>query len=83
MITCPRCSSINIKEVTDGYYKCSDCGYLGSLGIDKSITKKWRPLITVNDIDFSYSSESQVFKQFSLHVNKGTPFANTGQPIFF
>lgn len=31
-------------------------------------------MITVNDIDFSYSSESQVFKQFSLHVNKGTLF---------
>jgi ABC-2 type transport system ATP-binding protein len=31
-------------------------------------------LITVDDIDFSYSSDSQVFKQFSLHVNKGALF---------
>ncbi len=31
-------------------------------------------MITVNNIDFSYSAESQVFKQFNLHVNKGALF---------
>ncbi len=33
---CPRCSSFNIREITDGYYKCPECGYEGTLGIDKS-----------------------------------------------
>ena len=31
-------------------------------------------MITVNNIDFSYSSDSQVFKQFNLRVNKGALF---------
>jgi ribosomal protein L37AE/L43A len=37
---CPRCGSSNIKEISDGYYKCFDCGYLGTLGMEKELRKK-------------------------------------------
>lgn len=37
---CPKCGSFNLKEITDGYYKCLSCGYEGLLGIDKGFIIK-------------------------------------------
>jgi len=38
-IFCPNCKSQNIKEITDGYYRCMNCGFTGSLD-GKGIVKK-------------------------------------------
>ena len=41
--TCPHCGSSNIKLFAGGAvgaYKCEDCGYIGTLIVEKELFKK-------------------------------------------
>ncbi len=39
-IICPNCEKIGLVLISDGYYKCTNCNYVGKSTYNESIFKK-------------------------------------------